>query len=181
MSDGEGVGCGAGVAERVGDGAGQAGPLTAASLTCGPFAAAGSVITRSPRCTRSPHPGSPGAYETALVYEVRPRRVRVSRRTVVAAPPSASRRVYAISSRTGPVPSTETEIEPVAPFQATMPAARTAGSDTEVPPCGVGGGGVAVPGGAVVGRAAGPEVRVVGAGSEERGSVWASVRVSVRA
>jgi hypothetical protein len=61
------VGAGVGVADWVGEGAGQAGPSAAASLTCGPFPDAGSVITRIPKYARRPHATSPGSCVTLLV------------------------------------------------------------------------------------------------------------------
>lgn len=63
-----GVGNGVGVAEReVGVGVGQGGPSTAASLTCGPLLAAGSVITTIPAYARSPHETFPKSFVTSLV------------------------------------------------------------------------------------------------------------------
>ncbi|MEV1174088.1 hypothetical protein [Nonomuraea sp. NPDC049784] len=56
---------GVGVAER--EGVGQAGPSTATSLTCGPFPAAGSVMTTIPKYTLSPQETLPGSCATLLV------------------------------------------------------------------------------------------------------------------
>jgi hypothetical protein len=66
-SVGVAVGVGGGVVERLGSGVGQAGPSTAASLTCGPLPDAGSVITRIPEYARLPHATPPGSCATPLV------------------------------------------------------------------------------------------------------------------
>ncbi|MEV1174089.1 hypothetical protein, partial [Nonomuraea sp. NPDC049784] len=97
-----------------------------------------------------------------------PRKVRLSCRTVLAAPPSPSRRVYEIRSRTGPVPSAEILIAPDVPLHPTMLAAWTeAGRGTEVPPCRIVGGGGG--GGELLGAR-------VGVGEVRRGAAEVRVR-----
>ncbi|MDA0638130.1 hypothetical protein OUY22_32375 [Nonomuraea sp. MCN248] len=74
------------------EGGAQAGPSTATSLICGPFAAAGSVIATSVRWARLPHGTRPRSRPVRLVYSVRPDRVRLSPASSRDTPPSSRRR-----------------------------------------------------------------------------------------